>query len=107
MRLWGTLAPNRAAEPQRLAVPDPALFAAHALYEALTRRGVTVAGRPVARHRYRNQDPPPAAALARADEIQQFRDIVGHYVEHHDVPEADAVDGVVVLPAVRRDAWYA
>jgi D-alanyl-D-alanine carboxypeptidase/D-alanyl-D-alanine-endopeptidase (penicillin-binding protein 4) len=66
LRLWGTLAPNRAAEPQRLAVPDPALFAAHALYEALTRRGVTIAGRPVARHRYRNQDPPPAAELARA-----------------------------------------
>ncbi len=28
-------------------------------------------------------------ALERHDEIQRFRDIVGHYVEHHDVPEAD------------------
>ena len=28
-------------------------------------------------------------ALDRHDEIQRFRDIVGHYVEHHDVPEAD------------------
>jgi serine-type D-Ala-D-Ala carboxypeptidase/endopeptidase (penicillin-binding protein 4) len=33
-----------------IAVDDPALFAAHALYDALLRRGVTVRGRPVARH---------------------------------------------------------
>ena len=32
-------------------VDDPALFAAHALYDALLRRGVAVRGRPVARHR--------------------------------------------------------
>ena len=37
------------------------------------------------------------AALARADEIQQFRDIVGHYVEHHDVPEADVAAALAVV----------
>jgi serine-type D-Ala-D-Ala carboxypeptidase/endopeptidase (penicillin-binding protein 4) len=58
LRLWGTLAPHSAAEPQRLAVPDPALFAAYAFYDALTRHGVTVAGRPVARHRQLNEDLP-------------------------------------------------
>jgi D-alanyl-D-alanine carboxypeptidase/D-alanyl-D-alanine-endopeptidase (penicillin-binding protein 4) len=35
---------------RQIAVDDPALFAAHALYDALLRRGVTVRGRPVARH---------------------------------------------------------
>ncbi len=35
-----------------LAIDDPALYTATALYDALTRRGVRVAGRPVAHHRY-------------------------------------------------------
>ena len=34
-----------------LPVDDPALFAAAALYDALTRRGIAIHGRPVARHR--------------------------------------------------------
>jgi serine-type D-Ala-D-Ala carboxypeptidase/endopeptidase (penicillin-binding protein 4) len=34
-----------------LAVDDPALYAAAALYDALARRGIRVEGRPVARHR--------------------------------------------------------
>jgi D-alanyl-D-alanine carboxypeptidase/D-alanyl-D-alanine-endopeptidase (penicillin-binding protein 4) len=34
-----------------LAVDDPALYTAAALYDALTRRGIAVAGRPSARHR--------------------------------------------------------
>ena len=34
-----------------LPVDDPALFAASALYDALTRRGIAIHGRPVARHR--------------------------------------------------------
>jgi serine-type D-Ala-D-Ala carboxypeptidase/endopeptidase (penicillin-binding protein 4) len=34
-----------------LPVDDPALFAASALYDALTRRGIAVHGRPIARHR--------------------------------------------------------
>ena len=44
-RWWG--------EPSRVivALDDPALFAACALYDALTRRGVTIGGHPVARHR--------------------------------------------------------
>lgn len=44
---------------QWFAVPDPALYAAHALYDALTRRGVQVRGRPVARHQFAH-DPWPA-----------------------------------------------
>ncbi len=37
------------------------------------------------------------AALARPEEIQQFRDIVGHYVEHHDVPEGDVAAALALV----------
>ena len=37
------------------------------------------------------------AALARTEDIQRFRDIVGHYVEHHDVPEADVAAALAVV----------
>jgi len=48
--LAGTINARTAALREIVAVDDPALFAAHALYNALLRRGVTVHGRPVARH---------------------------------------------------------
>lgn len=37
------------------------------------------------------------AALAQTDEIQRFRDIVGHYVAHYDVPEADVAAALAVV----------
>jgi len=36
-------------------------------------------------------------ALGRTDEIQKFRDIVGHYVSHNDVPEADVAAALAVV----------
>jgi ATP-dependent RNA helicase DeaD len=36
-------------------------------------------------------------ALGRPDEIQKFRDIVGHYVSHHDAPEADVAAALAVV----------
>ncbi len=36
-------------------------------------------------------------ALAQADRIARFRDIIGHYVEHHDVPEADVAAALAVV----------
>ncbi len=48
--LTGTINSRGPAALETLAVDDPALFTAHALYDALLRRGVTVRGRPVARH---------------------------------------------------------
>ncbi|RNE66753.1 DEAD/DEAH box helicase [Cryobacterium tepidiphilum] len=36
-------------------------------------------------------------ALAEADRIARFRDIIGHYVEHHDVPEADVAAALAVV----------
>ncbi|GAA2228625.1 DEAD/DEAH box helicase [Herbiconiux moechotypicola] len=37
------------------------------------------------------------AALADPEQIQTFRDIVGHYVSHHDVPEADVAAALAVV----------
>ena len=49
-QLTGAIPVGRSAL-QILPVDDPALFAASALYDALTRRGIAIRGRPVARHR--------------------------------------------------------
>jgi ATP-dependent RNA helicase DeaD len=37
------------------------------------------------------------AALDRPGEISQFRDIVGHYVAHHDVPEVDVAAALALV----------
>jgi D-alanyl-D-alanine carboxypeptidase/D-alanyl-D-alanine-endopeptidase (penicillin-binding protein 4) len=68
LRLWGTLGSNPPGETQfLLAIDDPALYAACTLADALTRRGVAIAGRPVALHRFANQHEsvPDAVVLAR------------------------------------------
>ncbi len=49
--LWGTIPARGPSVREQVAVDDPALYAACALYDALTRRGVMVLGHPVARHR--------------------------------------------------------
>jgi D-alanyl-D-alanine carboxypeptidase/D-alanyl-D-alanine-endopeptidase (penicillin-binding protein 4) len=49
--LSGTIPQKGGAVREQMAVDDPALYAACALYDALTRRGVLVRGRPIARHR--------------------------------------------------------
>ncbi|MCX6596395.1 MAG: D-alanyl-D-alanine carboxypeptidase/D-alanyl-D-alanine-endopeptidase [Acidobacteria bacterium] len=50
LRLVGRIAPGSAGRTVTVAQDDPAQFAAAALYEALTRRGVVIRGRAVARH---------------------------------------------------------
>ncbi|MFZ7087997.1 DEAD/DEAH box helicase [Curtobacterium sp. RRHDQ10] len=37
------------------------------------------------------------AALEQQDRISGFRDIIGHYVEHHDVPESDVAAALAVV----------
>jgi ATP-dependent RNA helicase DeaD len=37
------------------------------------------------------------AALEQESRIARFRDIIGHYVEHHDVPEADVAAALAVV----------
>jgi len=49
--LSGSIPAKGASVRAAVAVDDPALFAACALYDALTRRGVAIVGRPSARHR--------------------------------------------------------
>ncbi|MBX0300370.1 DEAD/DEAH box helicase [Cryobacterium sp. 1639] len=36
-------------------------------------------------------------ALGQSDRINTFRDIIGHYVSHHDVPEADVAAALAVV----------
>lgn len=58
VRLWGTLSTRPPGSATfLLAIEDPALYAAQALADALTRRGVAIAGRPAARRRFANQGP--------------------------------------------------
>ncbi len=49
--LSGRIPARHTAVRELAAVDDPAFFAACALYDALTRRGVVITGRPAARHR--------------------------------------------------------
>ncbi len=37
------------------------------------------------------------AALAETERIERFRDIIAHYVSHHDVPEADVAAALAVV----------
>ena len=53
--LWGSI-PTGAAVGESVAIDDPAYYAACALYDALLRRGVSIRGRPVARHRLASED---------------------------------------------------
>lgn len=62
LRLWGTMSSDPPSTiPLLLAVHDPALYAAHALADALARRGVSIGGRAVARHRFANEEEPAGA----------------------------------------------
>ncbi|MET0974443.1 MAG: DEAD/DEAH box helicase [Leifsonia sp.] len=36
-------------------------------------------------------------ALGQSDRIDRFRDIIGHYMEHHDVPEVDVAAALAVV----------
>lgn len=67
--LRGVIHARSTGRTESLAVDDPAEFAAFAFYQALTDRGVAIAGRPVARHREAEQPPaePPPVLLARRE----------------------------------------
>ena len=71
IRLWGTMRSDPAGFQFHVAIDDPAHYAAFALADALTRRGVAIRGRPVARHRWPGDmsppGPDPGVELARRD----------------------------------------
>jgi D-alanyl-D-alanine carboxypeptidase/D-alanyl-D-alanine-endopeptidase (penicillin-binding protein 4) len=57
--LWGSIPVRAMPVREFVAIDDPALFAACAMYDALTRRGVPIRGQPVARHRPVSGDADP------------------------------------------------
>jgi D-alanyl-D-alanine carboxypeptidase/D-alanyl-D-alanine-endopeptidase (penicillin-binding protein 4) len=66
LHIWGTIPKGDRGLRQLLGIDDPALYAARALYDALTRRGVEIAGRPLAHHLFPDEvedlksgSPPP------------------------------------------------
>ncbi len=79
----GTMPAAAAKVYANVAVADPALYAACELYDALTRRGVAITGRPIARHRAPGDSfkAPEGSALAMrlsppASELIQMTDKV-------------------------------
>jgi len=77
LRVWGTLPAKDPGEEHILAIHDPALYAAAALRDALSRRGVAVRGEAVARHAMPGQPVEPAAGfeLARRDSAPLIEDL--------------------------------
>jgi D-alanyl-D-alanine carboxypeptidase/D-alanyl-D-alanine-endopeptidase (penicillin-binding protein 4) len=59
--LSGTIPMRSGVARQQVGVDDPALYAAYALSEALTRRGVLVRGHAIARHRAAGEDYSPTS----------------------------------------------
>jgi serine-type D-Ala-D-Ala carboxypeptidase/endopeptidase (penicillin-binding protein 4) len=81
----GTIPAGGASHHALVALDDPAFYAACALYDALTRRGVTIDGHPVARHRSADtpytapegtilatrSSPPAAQLIQMADKVSE------------------------------------
>lgn len=67
IRLSGHVAVRHGGELDRLAVDDPAVFSACALYDALVRRGIAVRGEPAARHRLEGEPPVMPAGVVLAE----------------------------------------
>lgn len=68
LHLWGVIPRADTGYVQELAIGDPALYAAEVLRDALLRRGISIRGDAVARHRFPDEadeaTPPPAVLLA-------------------------------------------
>ncbi len=67
--LWGSIPAGHTAIGETVAVDDPALYAAQALYDALARRGVAIRGKAVARHRAVNDDYDPGPSVELASRV--------------------------------------
>jgi D-alanyl-D-alanine carboxypeptidase/D-alanyl-D-alanine-endopeptidase (penicillin-binding protein 4) len=66
LRVWGAIPLRDRGQDMLLGIDDPALYAAKALRELLEQRGITVAGRAVARHLYPHELPSPMPAPGTA-----------------------------------------
>ncbi len=69
IQVWGSIPAGHAAIFEETPIDDPALYAAYALYDALTRRGVAITGRPIARHRSGTDDYEPASGTVMASRM--------------------------------------
>ena len=69
LELWGRIGIRETPAVEKVAVPDPALFAAMALGDALTRRGIAVHGDVAARHRPLSDPGDSTTALATGSEL--------------------------------------
>jgi D-alanyl-D-alanine carboxypeptidase/D-alanyl-D-alanine-endopeptidase (penicillin-binding protein 4) len=67
--VWGSVPAGHATIAETMALDDPALYAATALYEALTRRGVVITGHAVARHRAAFDDDAPLPGTVVASRV--------------------------------------
>ena len=52
LHVWGAIPKGHAGYTQELAIGDPALYAAEVLRDALLRRGISIQGQAMARHRF-------------------------------------------------------
>jgi D-alanyl-D-alanine carboxypeptidase/D-alanyl-D-alanine-endopeptidase (penicillin-binding protein 4) len=125
--LWGSI-PAGAAVTETVAIDDPAYYAACALYDALLRRGVSIRGRPVARHRLVSEDyeapagtvlasrqsPPMTALLQVMDKVSQnlYAELmlreVGRYTRHQGTREAglEEMDAMLREIKAEKDDWH-
>ena len=69
LELWGRIGIRETPTVEKVAVPDPALFAAMALRDALTRRGIAVHGDVAARHRPLSEADDSATAAPTGSEL--------------------------------------
>jgi len=69
IELWGSIPAGHATIAETIAIDDPALYAACALYDALTRRGVVITGHPAVRHRAAFEDEMPPAGNVVASRV--------------------------------------
>ena len=75
LTVWGTVRPGDGASIP-VAIPDPAHYAAHALREALERRGIRVRGGEAARHRYAWGGTEALESQPEADGYQQSAAVI-------------------------------
>jgi D-alanyl-D-alanine carboxypeptidase/D-alanyl-D-alanine-endopeptidase (penicillin-binding protein 4) len=82
LRVWGSIPLKDHGQDMLLGVDDPALYAAKVLRELLQQRGITVAGRGVARHLYPHEVP----NLMQAPEPAPSQDAGAELASHTSAP---------------------
>jgi serine-type D-Ala-D-Ala carboxypeptidase/endopeptidase (penicillin-binding protein 4) len=82
LHIWGTIPKRDSGFTEALAIGDPALYAAEALRDALSMRGVAIRGRAVTRHRFPDElsetvpDPPVVLAARRSPPLAEVLQVV-------------------------------